>query len=365
MHIGSGWQTALADLEGPGRRWLVSPWVNSGDTDLQGLLNLVRPGDRLLLRGRPEDFLHRMSSFGAVEQFLARQVEVQRFSHLHAKVYAREEPGGGVVWLGSANLTRRGRQGDTRAHGNYEAMSGPHLLTPTGLGQLQALWARSVPFDRAAIEGQVGRLREEREEYATLLGEQALTTLTLQVGFKLLNGQLTLSPKWLGMPPLPGVTYPAVKFVTGDVDLARRLRRLKHRAQRGLRPLAVPVDGSPGLHVLPVTNRDAVERGLRSLQRQAQDELGPQLDAQRPGLKARFLERFEAAFLEFTRAHRAQARPLAELLVEASEAFDAYIGQDPFALAVRFGVPLPNLHDPYDPLAQSVIQAHTLPRPLR
>ncbi len=364
MHIGSGWQTALADLEGPGSRWLVSPWVNSGDTDLQGLLNLVRPGDRLLLRGRPEDFLNRMSSFGAVQQFLDRRVEVRRCSHLHAKVYARETPGGGVVWLGSANLTRRGRQGDTGGHGNYEAMSGPHPLTSSGLHRLHALWDRSEPFDRPATEGEVIRLQEDREVYASLLAEQALSTLTLQVGFKLLNGQLTLSPRWLGMPNLPGVSYPAVKFIASDADLARRLRRLKHRAQRGLETLAVPVDGSPGLYVLPVANRNGIERGLRSLQRQAQHELGPQLEAQGPHLEAKFLERFEAAFLEFARAHRAQARPLPDLLTDARQAFGAYVRQDPFALAVQFGVPLPNLHDPDDPLAQSVVQARNLPRPL-
>lgn len=130
VHVGAGWRIALPDLAGPGRRWIVSPWVNSGKTDFTELLALVGPGDRLIIRGRAEDFVRKISSVSALRQFADRGVEIKRVSHLHAKVYVRELSGEGTVWLGSANLMRRGSDGDMRVHRNIEAMSGPMLWIP-------------------------------------------------------------------------------------------------------------------------------------------------------------------------------------------------------------------------------------------
>lgn len=69
VHAGAGWRRTLPDLAGPGRRWIVSPWVNSGKTDLTDLLELIEPGDRLIIRGRPEDFIQKMSSVSAIQRY--------------------------------------------------------------------------------------------------------------------------------------------------------------------------------------------------------------------------------------------------------------------------------------------------------
>lgn len=363
VHIGCGWDAALADLKGPGRRWLVTPWVNSGDTDLRELLAVMLPGDRLILRARPEDFLHHLSSLSAVDQFRQRGVEVGCVSHLHAKVYVREDPAAPVVWLGSANLTRRGRHGDLRAHSNYEAMSGPHPLSATQLARLEALWQESRPYDRAGLERELIRLRDDEQTYRSQLTTDALATLTLQVGFRLLRGQLTVPARWLGMAERQGVSFPAVRFVAGTHPLTRELTRLRSQLLRQLGDLAVPVDGAEQLYVVPVWKQPLIERVLMAFQEQMRRDLGAQFTAAHGGLRDAFLGRFLGAFVEFSNDKYPSAWPLEAVLPLAGQAFDDYVARDPFGITAQFAVPMPNASDPYDPLFQAVVRARQQPRP--
>lgn len=367
VHIGYGWRVALRDLAGEGRRWLVTPWVNSGDTDLQDLLTLMAPGDRLIIRGRPEDFRDRMSSFGAVDQFIRRGVEVRRFPHLHAKMYAREDPVAPVVWIGSANLTRRGSHGDLRGHGNYEAMSGPHPFTSAHLETLTELWDnpdRCRVYDRQALEDEVSRLCADAETYAAHLVTGSLGTLSLQLGFRLLRGQMTVPALWLGMPERQGVSFPAVRFVAGDHALSRELNRLRYRLQTTLKKLAVPVAGTPLLYVLPVWKQPEIERALQAFQLRTMGDLEGQFRSEHTALQKDFLARFEVAFAEFTNVKYPNAWPLETVLPLANEAFNAYVASDPFGVVAQYSVPLPNASDPYDPLFQAVARARQHPRPL-
>lgn len=195
VHLWQGWRTVLPSLEGPGRRWLVTPWLTTHSTDLRGI---VQKGDRLLIRGAPEDFLSGRSDLQAIGYLIEWGVEVKRLPTLHAKVYAREENGGGVLWLGSANLSNLGEEGTPHSK-QVEAMSGPHPLTQVALTQLEYLWANARPFSVEDTHRDVERMVREREQLQQLLMSQAeLGVLALRLSFRVLGGQFTIPPNWLG-----------------------------------------------------------------------------------------------------------------------------------------------------------------------
>ena len=251
IHIGTGWRAVLSDLEGPGRRWLVTPWLTTHHADLLGIVN---SGDRLIIRGLADDFLTGKSKLESIQEFQNWGVEVRRMPALHAKVYAREHDSQGFLWLGSANLSGRGEYGNGRRHSSLEAMSGPHPLTAKARSELESLWADSKPFSAGDIQRELEQLTKDREKLTELLlSHTDLSVLALRLSFRLLGGQLTISPDWLGhaneLVQKDRVKYPSVEFIDPETNLASRFRTFMQVEKRKLGSLLEDVPGISGLYV--------------------------------------------------------------------------------------------------------------------
>ncbi|MFB9993411.1 hypothetical protein ACFFLM_15700 [Deinococcus oregonensis] len=356
VHIGQGWRAVIQDLAGPGRRWLVTPWLTTTHADL---LEHVQKGDRLLIRGHAGDFLKGQSDLNAVRAFQEWGVEVYRLPNLHAKVYAREQDGSGVLWLGSANLSRRGEAGTPRSR-QLEAMSGPHPLTGAALTQLESLWRDSKPFSMEETQREVERLVQEREAIRELLLAQAeLGVLALRLSFKVLGGQFTIPPNWLGhaneQAQRDRVKYPSVEFIDPESNLASRFRTFMRAEKKKLGDLLEDVPGTGGLYVLRLEDMPKVKTVLDDLARQAQQRFEKELRQERDHLRADFGRRFESAFQRFlSEASSHVARTPQDAARQATLAFDEYVSRDPFGVSAQFFIPLADHEDPSSALMQAM-----------
>lgn len=365
IHLVEGWRATLNDLEGPGRRWLVTPWLTTRHADLLGI---VQKGDRLLIRGLASDFLTGMSDLGAVRAFREWGVDVQRLSTLHAKVYAREAPGQGVLWLGSANLSNRGEFGTPRG-GQVEAMSGPHALTPQALTRLETLWQDSLPFDVNDIQREIDEQAKERERLnALLVNHSASGVLAVRLSFRLLTGQYTMTPESLGHASSQAqanrVKYPSVEYIDPDLSqLAQQFQNFVRLERRRLNNLLEAVPGIRGLFVLRTEDMELVKSFLGEVEQQARLRFEKQLQSEQRHLRDNFAHRFQQAFQQFLsekRQHVAQTPQQATL--PALEAFDDYLGRDPFRISAQFFIPLVNQDDPDDGLLQAMQQVRARQR---
>ncbi|MCP2014389.1 hypothetical protein L1280_001526 [Deinococcus sp. HSC-46F16] len=363
VHLAEGWRATLQDLDGPGRRWLVTPWLTTRHADLLGS---VQRGDRLLIRGHAEDFLKGMSSLDAVQAFMEWGVEVRRLPNLHAKVYAREHEGG-VLWLGSANLSKLGEDGGAHSR-QVEAMSGPHPLTPAALTKLEYLWSTSRPFNPSDVQHELTRLVQEQEAFRELLLDQAeLGVLALRLSFKLLGGQFTMPPDWLGhgneQAQRDRVRYPSVEFIDPDTSLATRFRKFISAERRKLGDRMVDVPGISGLYVLRAEDMLSIKTFLGYMERQARQRFEQELHQEREHLRSDFTTRFESAFQRFlSEQTRHMAKTPAQAAKDAAEVFDDYLGRDPFRISAQFFIPLKDADDPHGGLSQAMSQVRARQR---
>lgn len=357
IHLVQGWRAVLPDLEGPGRRWLITPWLTTQDTDLRGLVN---KGDRLLIRGDAEDFLAGRSDMRAVQHLTEWGVEVQRMPTLHAKVYAREHEGQGVLWLGSANLSQRGEHGTAR-HGQVEAMSGPHPMTPQAMTKLESLWQDSRPFDINVIQQEIDALVKERERLNELLiNNSTLGVLAVRLSFRLLTGQYTMTPESLGhasaQAQMNRVKYPSVEYIDPDVSqLAQQFQNFVRLERRRLNTLLEAVPGIRGLFVLRTEDMELVKGFLSEVEQQARRRFEKQLKAEHAYLRENFARRFSEAFQQFLSEKRQHVAQTPEQATHpALVAFDDYLARDPFRISAQFFVPLVNEDDPEDGLLEAM-----------
>ena len=65
---------------------------------------LKKENTRVLLRGRPDDFLRGASTISAIKMILEKDIEIKISSALHAKIYVFDN----IIYAGSANLTAKG-----------------------------------------------------------------------------------------------------------------------------------------------------------------------------------------------------------------------------------------------------------------
>ena len=359
VHIGVGWRAVLDDLDGPGRRWLVTPWLTTREADLVGL---VQAGDRLLIRGSAEDFLTGKSKLEAVQVFQEWGVEVRRIPSLHAKVYVRESEGHGHLWLGSANLSGRGEHGTGRRYSSLEAMSGPHPLTGKARSELELLWAGSKPFSVGDLQRELERLVQEREKFQELLlGNADLGVLALRLSFRLLGGQFTISPEWLGHASdavqKDRVKYPSVEFIDPETSLASRFRAFMQAEKRKLNHLLEDVPGTSGLYVLRVEHKPSVTSFLSALETQARQRFERELRQECDHLRADFTQRFQNAFERFlTESRKGLALKKEQAAQQAALAFDEYLDRDPFKVSAQFFIPLVEPDDTGGPLTLAMQQ---------
>lgn len=363
VHLAEGWRAVVQDMEGPGRRWLFTPWLTTRHADLLGS---VQKGDRLLVRGHAEDFLKGMSSLDAVQAFIEWGVEVRRMPNLHAKVYAREHDGG-LLWLGSANLSNLGEDGGAHSR-QVEAMSGPHPLAPTTLTKLEYLWSNGKPFSPSDVQHELTRLVQEQETFRTLLLDQAeLGVLALRLSFKLLGGQFTIPPDWLGhgneQAQRDRVRYPSVEFIDPDTSLATRFRKFINAEKRKLDDRIEDVPGVSGLYVLWAEDMLSIRTFLSDMERQARQKFEQELHQEREHLRADFTKRFESAFQRFLSEKTSyMAKTPAQAAKLAAEAFDDHIGRDPFRISAQFFIPLKDSDDPHSGLSQAMAQVRARQR---
>lgn len=365
IRIAEGWRAAVPDLDGPGRRWLFSPWLTTRHADLLGS---VQRGDRLLIRGCAEDFLRGLSDVSAVKAYLEWGVEVRRMPTLHAKVYAREYNQQGVLWLGSANLSNRGEAGTAHSK-QVEAMSGPHPLTQKALSTLEYLWQNSKPFDLGDLQREIDHLAEERQKLAEMLISHSQPgVLAVRLSFRLLTGQYSMTPESLGHASSQAqanrVKYPSVEYVDPDVSqLAQQFQRFLRTERRKLNQLLEDVPGVRGLYVLRLEDMELVKGFLGEVEAQARLRFEQQLATERPHLRENFGHRFREAFQQFlSEKNRPLASTPEKATIDAQAAFDDYMGRDPFRISAQFFIPLVNQDDPDDGLVQAMQQVRARQR---
>lgn len=217
FRIGAGWSASLPDLQGSERRFWISAYVTEPD------LNEARCGDRVLLRGIARDFAYRSSSADAIRRLIERGVQVRTHDLLHAKVYVREVAPRPIAWIGSANLTSRGRSGGAGG-GNLEAMAGPLLLELEEMALLERWWAEAEPLTLdglASLEAAASAV--SKDDAIRQLVQAAGGVLALQVSFSRSAASFTIPPQWFTVADDPssrawrgvGVSVP---FVTTDAE---------------------------------------------------------------------------------------------------------------------------------------------------
>jgi hypothetical protein len=339
-----GWQRALTDLSGDGRRWIISPFITNAIFDLP-----IEPGDRILTAGRAEDFAGGTSQLEPLRQLQEGGIDIRVISRLHAKVYAREVAGGLVGWIGSANLTHSGRDR------NLEAMAGPFRFEPEFVQQLHHTWAEARAFEVDVLEREIMALQHPER----LSNDSPV--LAIRLGFKGGEGSLTLNPEWIGLENAVsreswnGVGFPQIPYLRPEAinDVRRVVDKFKRDVQIRL---LQHVD--EGMYLFRADDRSEVMAALKhlesNLERVARDQAKDALGARRD-----FQRRFVDVWQEFAAKQPVPVRHDA-VLEEALARFDAYLREEPIAVRYTFFMPMPGSNDP-DFAAQ--VQHVTAPHP--
>ena len=346
----AGWPYAARDLEGPGARFVISPYVTTAALQLG-----LKAGDRLLLQGTAQNFLHNASKLEVVEGLMRLGVEVRREARVHAKVYMRHFDGGAVGWLGSANLTQNGRS----AGSQVEAMSGPFWLDRDFLEQTENLWDVAQPLDICQVELEVQELEQKLLDGPPEDAVRAL--VAVHVTFNAGLGRCTLRPRWLGITARGdnwrGVTFPTVPYLRPEAVGKYRLWK-----QQALDELVSGGGYSlgDGIYLFRTSQKNQVEVLLTQLRQHLLNEAGKEFE-DTSALRAEFKHRFNEVLLEFANKKNLELvdenRQMGR--EEAFGQFDEYMSNKPFELSFSFFVPLLGGQD--EALVQAIKQLQAQP----
>lgn len=353
-HIKAGWKAALQDLEGPGTRYLISPFLTS---DHASLLRIVKPGDKVVIRGLPKDFLSKVVSMGALRELEMRGAQIRTLKTLHAKLYSRAEThSSGVLWLGSANLTHRGENG-TGYGGNLEAMSGPHALTPELVTELEMIWQAATPLDAAALQVDIDLLAEDRSVVHDLTHH--LGVLAVKIRFQLLGGDYTIKPSWLGINSQqdhwPEVDFPKLPYVSSQNSLYKTIAADVRKVRESLKHnfLVEVKEAFSSMYVLHARHRPVLEQFLSDTENRMVQTYQHQFSEKLGELRRDFEKRFSDTYQEFAR-NRPTAARLEHVLPTALQDFDQFQYRKQIRLKYEFFIPLPDLSDESSELTRAV-----------
>lgn len=354
-----GWQVAMPDLKGEGRRWLICPWIT---TDLPQ--HVLRQGDRVVIRGQPLDFYNNFSNLDALRRISQNSnIEIRRLPKLHAKVYV-QEGGNSVVWVGSANLSHAGRYGNGVDSANIEAMVGPLPLTVEFQKQLERLWEASSPVSVDNLAKEVQSYAQTKDNARAFI-EEAVNrqVLAVRLSIRLRTASCTLKPQWLGLSkdesPWDAVTFPSIDYINPKSELLVKGRAIIDKVKRDLlKTLIVEVKGATGsgMYILRMGDRHLLEKQLFLCEDKLSKELKPLLNEQRDVLAKNFIVRFEKAFEQFARKVNliGQRVDIKVVFDEAGRAFDEFIVKNPFAIETEYLIPVNDSSRPNSHIQQAV-----------
>jgi hypothetical protein len=267
--IGAGWLAAVPDLAGDERRFWISAYIT--ETALGGV---VRHGDRVLIRGVERDFAYEASRILAVRRLLEQGVEVRRLQRLHAKVFVRELRPRPIAWIGSANMTTRGRSDG--GNSNLEAMAGPVLLEPEEMSRLEGWWSDASPITDvvlAEIEHQA-KVTADQDAIDRLV-RQGVGVVALRLTYRSSETAFRIPATWFETAADAKVdsvwkdvvtTVPFRTDLDGTDTFRDRWSLVRETLGRGLRQeIAEPVEGAGGLYVLSIDDRAQLDRELSDL----------------------------------------------------------------------------------------------------
>jgi hypothetical protein len=349
VFLNAGWPKSMPTMDGPGRRWWVTAFLTSA-ADYVG----VRPGDRVLIRGRPEDFLSGASSLDVVEQLVAQGHDVRRSEPLHAKMYLRESDNGSAIgWIGSANLTHAGRS-NARWNSNYEVMAGPLPFSRKVIAELKALWSSAVAVDAAYLE----RVRQAMGHGPDWTGVGGFLVVHLDV--RTPAGAFKIPLRWFVDWSAWNGVVTSVRYLTTPATTQQGLAGVRKAVTAGFAKWFGERTGARGEFVIESRDQVLVEAALKEARRLV-DKLLP----------IHATEDLDAALTDFVGRAMVVVRTQAtsrrlkvadeEIARELSEAFQRHVAAKPSQVAYTILAPV---SEPEGALAEAIVRLRTRPRKL-
>ena len=348
--INAGWPEALPALEGSGVRWWLTPWLTSAAAE-----GRLRPGDRVIIRGLPQDFADGMSNLEAVAKLVEQGVEVRRHARLHAKAYAREADGFVVGWIGSANLSWPGKSDGTK-NANIEAMAGPLLFPPEEATKIRGLWEAAAPFDIEAIRSEVAAYEERRNLEEIIRAAQ--NVLLIRLSFSVGQSRLTLKERWFKQERPTDAHWRNVEislpFIVEEHPLSRAWNAYRNTLTQGLKQHFMASVTGPigrGLYVILANEREVVRGTLERAKQHLHTAIaGGEIKEQ---LGQAFWPRFQEVLKPHER-HRGLATSQKDLEREVAIELHGFLQGRPFTLNYAFFIPIINEDDEVSAAIRSI-----------
>jgi hypothetical protein len=208
------------------------------------------------MRGDLQDFAYGMSTLQVVEDLVACGVEVRRLPSLHAKAYIRELPDGSLAaWVGSANLTHKGRL-DGKWNANIEVMAGPFTLHAADKERVEGLWRDALPFDSDHIR---------RYRAALMNGgivDRGIEVLVVRIDLRLKPGAFLIPVDWfVDWRGWEGVAT-SVRYVTSNALMGDGWPAVRGAVLKGFAKWFGERTGSRGEFVVAAEDHPVVARAL-------------------------------------------------------------------------------------------------------
>lgn len=339
-----GWRDVVRDLEPSAERWWITPFLAD-----EAFAAEVRPGDRVLVRGDPDDVERGHTDLELLRWLAHAGVEVRREPKLNLRAYVAVHPGGpdaprrARAWIGSADATRRGR--GERYGGTLEAMAGPFTLDAAQLERIDRLWDDAASLDPDDVEKEVRSLRRDAERVALAHASDGRWMVRIEVD----AGSQRWAPPHLRRPPEPDAVseddasvpfLPARHRLRRDVVAFSRALRTRLRAETLV--VALPGELGANTYLVAAERAEDLRRILALADARLRERFRHAASREREAMAADFAARVEAVLAkqaERIPSERGVAPNWDATRSEARRSFEAFLDGTP--VAVRYALALP------------------------
>lgn len=344
LRLLGGWRDAVRDLEPSAERWWITPLLSD-----EAFAAEVRPGDRVLVRGDPDDVERGRTDLELLRWLAHAGVEVRRHPKLHLRAYVAVHPDGpdaprrARAWVGTADATRRGR--GERFGGTLEVMAGPFALDAAQMDAIDRLWDEAASLDLDGIEEEVRALRRDAERIALAHASDGRWTVRIEVE----AGSQRWTPPHVRRRSDPDAAsdeeasvpfLPARHPLRRDVVAFSRALRTRLRSEGLL--VALPGELGANSYLVASERAEDLRRILALADRRLRERFRRAAAKEREALAADFAARVEAVLAkqaEQIPSERGVAPSWDATRAEARRSFEGFLDAEP--VAVRYALALP------------------------
>lgn len=365
LRLLGGWRDAVRVLGPSPLRWWISPALAD-----EAFASAVRPGDRVLVRGAPEDVESGASDLELLRWLVHAGVEVRRHPRLAFSAYVAVHPADGDeprrahAMVGSAEATPRGR-GD-RYGGTLNAMAGPFPLSDADIDAVDAVWREAETLDPDALAAEIAALRGDREREALAVAAGGRWVVRIEID--------AASARWT---PPHGRREDGADAAMGDegavafLPARHRLRRDVVAFSRALRTrlrsdgllAALPGELGTNAYLVAAERNDELRALLDLADERLRDRFVRRVEPERDRLATDFAARVEAVLVAQAGripAERGVAPDWSATRAEAMRSFDAFLAAAPVSVRYALSVPVGS-NDPAYRGAAATLQPTLLP----